>query len=338
MSWPSHMNTYKNIFLVVFGVALGLLISQLSLMTRLDEHVLRQAQGGTHSSESRAEYQLWPFEQLSAPPNASLRYRYLSNELAPRRLLLVGVVTAQRYLDTRVRGIYQTWGKEAIQVDVGLHFYTGQGPGGASPTELSIVSLADVEDNQYPPQRKVFAMLRHMYDHHIDTYDFFMRADDDAYVKVDRLLDLLKGVNPAQDIYMGSPGFGREHDQDRIRLGREGQSDRYCMGGPGVIFSRSALRRLAPHLNECLSDVVVSYNEDVEVGRCVHRMLNVQCTWAWEVSVYARSQPSLRMLTCNVFRLEQCFNSSFPHSRLYGCSGQTIIALSQQKGCMQVWR
>ncbi|KAL5470985.1 hypothetical protein EMCRGX_G029055 [Ephydatia muelleri] len=71
-------------------------------------------------------------------------------------------------------------------------------------------ALAGVDDDQYPPQRKVFAMLRHMFEHHIDTYDFFMRADDDAYVKSDGLRDLLQSVNPAQDIYMGSPGFGRE--------------------------------------------------------------------------------------------------------------------------------
>ena len=56
------------------------------------------------------------------------------------------------------------------------------------------------------------------------------------------------------------------------------------MGGPGVIFSRSALRKLAPHLDACLQSVVVSYNEDVEVGRCVSKMLKLQCTWSWEVS------------------------------------------------------
>ncbi len=32
-----------------------------------------------------------------------------------------------------------------------------------------------------------------------------------------------------------------------------------------------------------LQTVVVSYNEDVEVGRCVSKMLNIQCTWSWEV-------------------------------------------------------
>ena len=29
--------------------------------------------------------------------------------------------------------------------------------------------------------------------------------------------------------------------------------------------------------------VVVSWNEDVEIGRCVSKMLQLQCTWAWEV-------------------------------------------------------
>ena len=31
--------------------------------------------------------------------------------------------------------------------------------------------------------------------------------------------------------------------------------------------------------------VVVSWNEDVEIGRCVSKMLKLQCTWSWEVSM-----------------------------------------------------
>ena len=92
-------------------------------------------------------------------------------------------------------------------------------------------------------------MLKYMHDHYIDEFDFFMRSDDDVYVKTDQLLDLLQSINPAQDIYMGCPGFGRPDDRRRIKLE---QNEHYCMGGPGVIFSRSALRKLAPHLNSCL--------------------------------------------------------------------------------------
>lgn len=57
------------------------------------------------------------------------------------------------------------------------------------------------------------------------------------------------------------------------------------MGGPGVIMSRSLLVKLGPHLDECLNNVVVSWNEDLEVGRCIMRRLGVQCTWNYQVGV-----------------------------------------------------
>jgi len=40
----------------------------------------------------------------------------------------------------------------------------------------------------------------------------------------------------------------------------------------------------------CVQAVVVSYNEDVEVGRCVSRMVDLQCTWAWQVRLVGLSQ------------------------------------------------
>ena len=78
------------------------------------------------------------------------------------------------------------------------------------------------------------------------------------------MMKLLEGINPAQDIYMGCPGFGRSNDQERIKLM---DHEHYCMGGPGVIFSRSALRKLSPHLEVCLKvsgRVVVEEEEEEE--------------------------------------------------------------------------
>ena len=77
-------------------------------------------------------------------------------------------------------------------------------------------TLPGINDTQHPPQRKVYHMLKYMHDHYIDEFDFFMRSDDDVYVKTDQLLELLQSINPAQDIYMGCPGFGRLDDRDRI--------------------------------------------------------------------------------------------------------------------------
>lgn len=180
---------------------------------------------------------------VNAPSDGKTRYRTLSRELAPRKLLFIGVVTAEKYLDTRVKAINNTWGRGVSDL-----FYFSSHPHNDS-LQLPIITLPGVNDSIYPPQRKVYHMLKYMHDHYIDEYDFFMRSDDDVYVKTDLLLELLSHVNPAQDIYMGCPGFGRPDDKSRIKLNED---EHYCMGGPGVIFSRSAPSKLAPHLDTCL--------------------------------------------------------------------------------------
>merc|ERR1712110_45355 len=63
------------------------------------------------------------------------------------------------------------------------------------------------------------------------------------------------------------------------KLGLNGHN--FCMGGPGVILSRPALKQLCPHLPDCERDVV-SGEEDVELGRCVTKYLGIECSHAWE--------------------------------------------------------
>ena len=182
-------------------------------------------------------------QSIPTPVDPRVRKKRLFEELAQRKLLFVGVITAKKYLDTRALGIWRTWGQEMSD----LNFFSSQPDD--QGLDLPVITLPGINDTQYPPQRKVYRMLKYMHDHYIDKFDFFMRSDDDVYVKTDRLLELLQNVNPAQDIYMGCPGFGRPDDQARIKLK---ENEHYCMGGPGVIFSRSALRKLAPHLENCL--------------------------------------------------------------------------------------
>lgn len=197
---------------------------------------------------------------VPAPVSANVRQRRLSDELATRKLLFVGVITAQKYLDTRALGIWRTWGHEISDL-----FFFASKPD-EQGLDLPIITLPGINDTQYPPQRKVYRMLKYMHDHYIDEYDFFMRSDDDVYVKSDLLLELLQDINPAQDIYMGCPGFGRPDDQARIKLK---ENEHYCMGGPGVIFSRSALRRLAPHLETCLQVSVVIILQCLSTSSCL---------------------------------------------------------------------
>ena len=203
------------------------------------------------------------------------RYQLLSQELATRKLLLVGVVTAQKFLETRATAVYNTWGKQMGDV-----IFFSEQPNSTQHIDFPVVTLEGVDDNIYPPQLKVFKMLQYMYKY-IDQFDFFMRIDDDAYVKKQQLYDLLLATNPAQDIYMGSPGFGKPEDRKRLHLE---EHEHYCMGGPGMIFSKALFRKLGPEVDDCLDNVVFSdYDEDVEVGRCISHKIHVQCTWSYQV-------------------------------------------------------
>lgn len=206
----------------------------------------------------------------------SKRPKTLAQELGGnlRQPLFIGVVTSKALLLTRGKAINMTWGGQGTH----LKFFSSEGT--KAPPNLPVVSLPGTDDT-YPPQKKVYRMLKYMYDHFINEFNWFMRADDDVYVRVGPLLQFLNKLDPSTDLYIGQPGIGKIDDWERIQLY---PNEHYCMGGPGVILSRSLLIKLAPHLEECLDNVVVSWNEDLEVGRCIMRRLGVQCTWNYEVS------------------------------------------------------
>ena len=268
--------------LLIFGIFIGISIAQVMTMVHC-------------SSESQSLFQTkYSLPRRNVPAiddttNASLavahirlgqhqidpnqpRPKYIKDELNLRQPLYAGVITAVNFLNTRAMDINGTWGHKLSNVE----YFVAEGQG-SHP--LSIVSLKGVDDT-YPPQKKVYRMLRYMHDKYIDKFNWFLRADDDSYIRVPELLEFLSKLDPTVPLYIGSPGLGRAEDLERIKLFPH---ERYCMGGPGVIFSRALLIQLAPHLNDCLENVVVSYNEDLEVGRCVSRKLGIQCTWAYEV-------------------------------------------------------
>ena len=77
---------------------------------------------------------------------------------------------------------------------------------------FTFFSLLTVDDAAYPPQKKSFMMLRHMYDHHVNDYDWFLRVDDDVYVDYERLSTLLNSLNSSMPLFFGTPGFGIDED------------------------------------------------------------------------------------------------------------------------------
>ena len=158
-----------------------------------------------------------------------------------------------------------------------------------------------------------------MYDNHLDDYNWFLRADDDVYVRTKELVDFLSQLDPSEPLYMGQPGLGKPEDRERLKLFPH---ECYCMGGPGILYSNGLLRRLGPHLEECLQNVVVSYNEDVEVGRCVSRRVGVQCTWSYQVSSGWTTDPDTGALEVFVHAL-----STVQHNSVCRCRAITTQLL-----------
>ncbi|KAJ8937488.1 hypothetical protein NQ314_011878 [Rhamnusium bicolor] len=190
-----------------------------------------------------------------------------------KNLLFVGIMTAAKYLDTRAKAVYDTWGRE---VPGKVMFYSSEH---SYSDHVPLISLPDVDDS-YPPQKKSFMMLKHMYDNYVDQYEWFLRADDDVYIRTDRLEELLRSVDSKKTWFIGQTGRGNSEEFGLLSLEND---ENFCMGGPGVILSRETLKRIAPYVEDCLEHLYTTH-EDVELGRCVRRFAGISCTWSYEAS------------------------------------------------------
>lgn len=190
--------------------------------------------------------------------------------------LLIGIITAKKFLDTRAVAAFNTWTQSCVG-NCKVIFFSSEGS--TTKHDIPLVSLKDVDDS-YPPQKKSLMMLKYMHDHYIDNFEWFMRADDDVFIKGDRLEKFLRSVNSSKPQYIGQAGIGKKDELGKLFLDNH---DNFCMGGPGVVLSHPTLRIVAPHVHSCLNNLLTTH-EDVEVGRCVKRFVGIWCTWAFEVS------------------------------------------------------
>ncbi|XP_029472946.1 chondroitin sulfate synthase 3, partial [Rhinatrema bivittatum] len=244
-----------------------------------------QGKGGTPSSSSPAGYEQ---QQQGAGEEEEDEGRKKRNRSTPigsgdggggpragaRSFLYVGVMTAKKYLGTRAVAAYRTW---APLIPGRVEFFSSQGSEDVA-LPLPLVSLPGVDDS-YPPQKKSFMMLKYMHDRYLDQYEWFMRADDDVYIKGDKLEEFLRSLNSSKPLYLGQTGLGNMEELGKLGLE---PGENFCMGGPGMIFSREVLRRMVPHMGKCLREMYTTH-EDVEVGRCVRRFGGTQCVWSYEM-------------------------------------------------------
>jgi hypothetical protein len=107
-----------------------------------------------------------------------------------KQLILIAIMTSKDFLTTRAPTVIRTW---ANQVPGQVIFFSSEGST-TNDTRINLVSLPSVTDT-YPPQKKSFLMMKYIYDHYLNKFEWFMRVDDDVYIRTDNLERLLRSID-----------------------------------------------------------------------------------------------------------------------------------------------
>ena len=107
-----------------------------------------------------------------------------------KQLILIAVMTSKEFLTTRAPTVMRTW---AEKVPGQVIFFSSEGSV-TNDSHINLVSLPSVTDT-YPPQKKSFLMMKYIYDHYLNKFEWFMRVDDDVYIRTDNLEKLLHSID-----------------------------------------------------------------------------------------------------------------------------------------------
>ena len=68
---------------------------------------------------------------------------------------------------------------------------------------MNIITLKNVNDSVYPPQKKSFSMLKYFYDNKA-KYKWFLRLDDDAVLQLNNVQNFLTKLDSTRLLYIGN--------------------------------------------------------------------------------------------------------------------------------------
>ncbi|ESO90645.1 hypothetical protein LOTGIDRAFT_163867 [Lottia gigantea] len=253
-------NLYDYVFCVIIGLITGFLISNTYLSTQWKVRFVPCLSAFTVANSHH--------HRLQTP--------HILHNGATTKLLLICVLTTRRHIESRALALHRVLTPD-LYSDV-IFFIGGEEPYNG---ELPVVILKGIPDDEYPPRRKSFAMLRYVNQFYGNHFNWFMRVDDDIYINLKKLESLLFRMNAEDKVYLGHPGLGTQKEFGHIGL--EGDTP-YCMGGPGVLLSRKLLNGITGQLATCLNSTA-SVHEDSELGRCIFKYFGLSCTRSEEVGL-----------------------------------------------------
>ncbi|XP_065890244.1 beta-1,3-glucosyltransferase-like [Dysidea avara] len=158
----------------------------------------------------------------------------------------IGVKTTEKFHNTRLPILKDTWGKEAGD---SICYYSEIEDTAAGTTSLGIPNI----ESGYCS--KMYAILKRAATHEeLVTKSWLIITDDDTLLSVPRLLKMLACYNPMEPILMGETyGF----------MAHQPVGYTYITGGGGMVLSRSAVDRIISRGRTCPRD---DYPDDMFLG------------------------------------------------------------------------
>lgn len=193
----------------------------------------------------------------------------------PKNSLLIIVVTSSILLERTSTRISRTWGRETTEYRVVV--------GDADTRSRDVPNLLRTAHSDFPafPYLSIGDLnflLNLVREKFADEYRWFLLVPSNTYVSVHDLEAFLGGVDPGRVVYMGSPS-NRSMPRGL----------RYCEGGPGIVLSHTALRRMGRQLLEGCASEGRDWRDSgyQKLGKCLIRHLGTECSAGLDVSSYA---------------------------------------------------
>ncbi|XP_059482454.1 glycoprotein-N-acetylgalactosamine 3-beta-galactosyltransferase 1-like [Neocloeon triangulifer] len=181
-------------------------------------------------------------------------------QLSNHQRLFCWVMTHQNNHQTKASTVRATWGRFCDTI-----LFISDGP---QDINFPIVHV-DAPNGRSGLWHKVRAAFRLIHEKHANKFDWVLKADDDTFVNVNSLKQLLASYNPEHALFFGEPLIGH------------GSESEYMGGGSGYILSKETLKRFIRLLDDPRSDGQVGCDrnsatsgEDPLIARCLY-MLNV---------------------------------------------------------------
>ncbi|KAL3105854.1 hypothetical protein niasHT_026629 [Heterodera trifolii] len=175
----------------------------------------------------------------------------LANEIARRVRIFCWILTGKQNHQKRAIHVKATWAKRCNK----FVFMSSE-----NDPKLPAVNL-NISEGRDHLWGKTKSAFKYAYDHYLNDFDWFLKADDDTFVIVENLRFLLMAHSPEEPIYFGCK-FKPFVEQG------------YMSGGAGYVLSRMALKKFVeeglPDPKKCQSGEWGC--EDVEMGKCLDKI------------------------------------------------------------------